>query len=332
MSTHLGWIEWLINFFRTILLAKLHVMNTCMWNRWELGSRWKRKKPTHPRVTQVKHNDSWLSLMPIWTNQADPETQNIWAWLVEWRYLEGIVLGLWKRVPSWAQMIQSRNDVLTPKSVNDTHWTPKFNASGRHQVNRVLKARRDMMMRIEEGSKKCLMAKINQHVSSGEKICKTMCLLCLLIWQRKVPTISFLFPTFTFGFSSHSSHSSQLHKDHSPLGWLGVTQQCWTLVFSISFTDFGVSNIIFNPIICAQLGTLFQGPRTIPSGYLHSPNQAQFYLVFKGLVHRTKKRPKTELDRTLSCSSTIPWKRKLKKNQWNWTGFNQFGSVWTGPM
>ena len=61
------------------------------------------------------------------------------------------------------------------------------------------------------------------------------------------------------------------------LGWLGVTQLHWTLVFNVSLTDFGISNAFLgrdqlcltcNPWIWAK-----------EDNTLHSTNWAQFYSV-----------------------------------------------------
>ena len=66
----------------------------------------------------------------------------------------------------------------------------------------------------------------------------------------------------------------------SRLGWLGVYQTRWTLVFNMycSLTLVSVMSFL-DWIVCARLGILFQGPRTISFGYLCSTNRAQIFHV-----------------------------------------------------
>ena len=58
-------------------------------------------------------------------------------------------------------------------------------------------------------------------------------------------------------------------------------QQHWTLVFNISFTNFGISNNIpLTAMYCIQPVTPEFGLRKIPLGYLCSADWAQSYSVF----------------------------------------------------
>ena len=76
--------------------------------------------------------------------------------------------------------------------------------------------------------------------------------------------------------SSSSYHLSPLLRLPTGLTWCLL--QHWTLVFNISFTDFGVSNNSpLTMIICAQPVTLKLELKTIPFGYLHSADWAQSY-------------------------------------------------------
>ena len=81
------------------------------------------------------------------------------------------------------------------------------------------------------------------------------------------------------------------------LGWLVVTQQCWTLVFVYRLLTLA-SVMFLDTIICARPVTLEFGLRTIPFGYLRSPNWAQISFRvsgFTGDIGRAAKKPSQHL-------------------------------------
>ena len=89
-------------------------------------------------------------------------------------------------------------------------------------------------------------------------------------WHQSLLASNHFLPPSLLSLSFH------LHQD-CWLDWLSVSQ-CWTLVFNILFTDFGVSNNIpLTMIYCAWPVTLKFGLRTIPFGYFHSADWAQSY-------------------------------------------------------
>jgi hypothetical protein len=95
---------------------------------------------------------------------------------------------------------------------------------------------------------------------------------------RQVTNLQGKFPPFHSCFlplpSLFSASSSP------PIGLTWCLPQRWTLVFNVSFTDFGVSNDIpLTVIYCARPVTLEFGLRTIPFGYLRSADWAQLYSV-----------------------------------------------------
>jgi hypothetical protein len=100
-------------------------------------------------------------------------------------------------------------------------------------------------------------------------------------------------------------HRYPLSPSLSGLGWLGVTQMHWTLVFNVyrSLTLASVAWFL-DPIVCARLGTLGKGLRTIPFGYLRSTNRAQMFRVSvsTGFVEIG-----VSNDRESLCSTCNPW-------------------------
>jgi len=165
-------------------------------------------------------------------------------------------------------------------------WTPKFNVSGRHQVNPVGSGENEKaMVKVGNKNERWELCKsfTNQH---GRWLVKIFPWLIFLmvdfdgIDHFLLPTTSCLQPLL----------APILVASWPPTGLTWCLPQHWTLVFNASFTDFGVSNALgrdhlclasvasfLDVISCARPVTLEFGLRTIPSRYLRSANWAQSY-------------------------------------------------------
>ena len=184
----------------TISSVEMCVMSTSSWNK--VSQQMEKKKNYSPKRW---HN--WYLNETI----GSKDTEHDWAQSAE---PKDIVLSPNSRVTGQAQIIMVKGVLLLmPKSVNDTLNT-KVQHCKRHQVNPVggLNEGEKWYEDNEDGGKKWWEARSGwrQEVAGGKKqlmpsnrnFHKSP---TVLICQRKIPTTSFLFPTFSITFSSSPS-------------------------------------------------------------------------------------------------------------------------------